>query len=296
MQKRTKPSIRTRAGAIRLDPDFPISAIHPGLLGDLPITTLYTYPCLEIGYCHEGSGICMVENKVFPFSAGDVTIVDEHEHRYSQSVPKTRSRWTWLNLDPALLLVGFPGAEARLTDTAALGGPNFVNVLSGARHAGVAATARELIRETTEAKPGHRSAVRGLAAALLAQLPRLPGQRKKPAADSAKTKTARRIQPALVSIARNYRNKLSVDALARECRTSARNFRRVFQAATGRLPLDYLTAYRLNMAGALLRSTDKRVLDISLEVGFQTLSSFNRSFMRFFKTSPRKYRTSEASR
>jgi len=44
------------------------------------------------------------------------------------------------------------------------------------------------------------------------------------------------------------------------------------------------------MASSLLISTDKRVLDIALETGFPTLSSFNRDFKKQLGSSPREWR------
>jgi len=55
-------------------------------------------------------------------------------------------------------------------------------------------------------------------------------------------------------------------------------------------PLKYLLTMRLRMACVLLRLTDKKVSDISFEVGYNTLSSFNRHFKENYKMSPKDYR------
>ena len=47
---------------------------------------------------------------------------------------------------------------------------------------------------------------------------------------------------------------------------------------------------RVNKACSLLDETDKKVIDISEEVGFGSLRSLNRSFLEIMGTTPIKYR------
>ncbi|MBQ5771723.1 MAG: helix-turn-helix domain-containing protein, partial [Clostridia bacterium] len=50
---------------------------------------------------------------------------------------------------------------------------------------------------------------------------------------------------------------------------------------------------RIYNAEKLLDRTDKPILDISMEVGFSTVSYFNRTFRRFKSCSPSKYRRAQ---
>ena len=71
---------------------------------------------------------------------------------------------------------------------------------------------------------------------------------------------------------------------------SAGHFRRLFSGAFGKGPKAYLNDYRISMAGNLLRSTDKKILEVALDCGFPTLSCFNRQFKKKTGIAPRKFR------
>lgn len=60
-------------------------------------------------------------------------------------------------------------------------------------------------------------------------------------------------------------------------------------------PQQYIIHVRLSMAEHLLRTTEKPILDIAGEVGFHSLSSFNRLFLRAYGCSPRVLRAESAS-
>lgn len=65
---------------------------------------------------------------------------------------------------------------------------------------------------------------------------------------------------------------------------------REFAAAFGVPPIKYLNRRRLEAATHLLLSTDKRVHEISLEVGFETTNHFINLFKREMGTTPQAYR------
>ena len=56
---------------------------------------------------------------------------------------------------------------------------------------------------------------------------------------------------------------------------------------------EYINALRIQKAKSLLLNTDKKILDVMLECGFQNQSSFNRVFRDVTGYSPREWRTAE---
>jgi AraC-like DNA-binding protein len=82
----------------------------------------------------------------------------------------------------------------------------------------------------------------------------------------------------------------SIAALARMARLSPYHFLRSFKAATGVTPHQWLLRARLRAAAEKLAVTKTPVTEIALDVGFEDLSNFTRSFRAEFGASPRQYR------
>jgi AraC-like DNA-binding protein len=76
---------------------------------------------------------------------------------------------------------------------------------------------------------------------------------------------------------------------------SVASFTRFFKRMTGITFVSYNNAWRIEQACILLRTTQRKVLDIAIEVGFGNLSNFNRCFRRSLGTTPREYRASPHS-
>ena len=89
-----------------------------------------------------------------------------------------------------------------------------------------------------------------------------------------------------------YREPLGVDDMARAAGLSRAHFSREFRAAFGESPHTYLLTRRMERAAALLRNTDRSVLDICTSVGLQSVGSFTTSFKRTYGVTPTQYRAS----
>jgi AraC-like DNA-binding protein len=87
-----------------------------------------------------------------------------------------------------------------------------------------------------------------------------------------------------------YFEPLGVDDLAGAAGLSRAHFSREFRRAFGEAPHAYLLTRRLERAAALLRSTDRSVMEICLSVGLRSVGSFTTSFTRTFRMSPTAYR------
>jgi AraC-like DNA-binding protein len=89
---------------------------------------------------------------------------------------------------------------------------------------------------------------------------------------------------------RRYFEPLTVDDLARATGLSRAHFSREFRRAFGESPHAYLLTRRLERAAALLRLTDRPVVEICFAVGLSSVGSFTTSFRRAFGKSPTEYR------
>ena len=73
------------------------------------------------------------------------------------------------------------------------------------------------------------------------------------------------------------------------------HFCKVFHKATGLKFTDYVARLRLEDARHQLLNPNLRISEIAYEVGFQSLTQFNRTFKRVFGQSPTEFRTRMSS-
>lgn len=98
-----------------------------------------------------------------------------------------------------------------------------------------------------------------------------------------------------IAKARTYINEhcsdeLSLAAVARTVNMSANYFSEKFAETTGMHFIEYVTRTRIEKACNLLQNPNLRISEIAFDVGFQSLSQFNRGFKHITGTSPREYR------
>ena len=89
-----------------------------------------------------------------------------------------------------------------------------------------------------------------------------------------------------------YFESLGVEEMARAAGLSRAHFSREFRRAFGEAPHAYLLTRRMERAAALLRTTDRSVAEVCLDVGLQSIGSFTTSFRRTYGMSPTAYRAS----
>jgi AraC-like DNA-binding protein len=106
----------------------------------------------------------------------------------------------------------------------------------------------------------------------------------------AEEETNRRMLRARDAMDRAYAEPLDVPALAQIANVSEAHFIRTFRATFGETPHRYLQRRRVERAMFLLRATDRSVTDICLDVGFNSLGTFSRSFQAIVGESPTAYR------
>jgi len=95
-------------------------------------------------------------------------------------------------------------------------------------------------------------------------------------------------------IAQNQDDAICLATVAKSVNTSTFYFCKLFKKSTGLTFTDYLARVRIEKAKALLLKPDLRVSEIAYEVGFRSLTHFNRVFRKLTGDSPTRYRQSLA--
>lgn len=102
-------------------------------------------------------------------------------------------------------------------------------------------------------------------------------------------------EPEIITRARtyikeNFDQQISLKDAAEAVNTSAFYFCKMFKKATGLTFTEYLTRLRIEKAKNLLMNPNQRISEVAFEVGFDSLSQFNRSFKRITGSTPSQFR------
>ncbi len=92
----------------------------------------------------------------------------------------------------------------------------------------------------------------------------------------------------------NYGEDLSLEMLAEKVYLSSGYLSFIFKKETGMNLNRFIRVVRMEKARELLRSTNKKVAQVSEEVGFANVSYFCRSFREYYGSSPESYRKGTA--
>ena len=119
------------------------------------------------------------------------------------------------------------------------------------------------------------------------------GEKRRPAATQPRDR--RRAVEAALWIDAHAHEPIDLDTTAAEAGLSAFHFLRLFRAALGVTPHQYLVRSRLRRAARLLAQDERSVTDVALDVGFADLSNFVRTFHRAAGMSPGRFRATARS-
>ena len=99
-----------------------------------------------------------------------------------------------------------------------------------------------------------------------------------------------RMKAAIVSMHDDPAQRWTLQKLAERSGMSRSIFAQKFKATVGMAPMEYLTRWRMLLAGDKLTSADDSVSGVALSLGYESESAFSKAFRRVMGCSPRQYR------
>jgi AraC-like DNA-binding protein/mannose-6-phosphate isomerase-like protein (cupin superfamily) len=160
----------------------------------------------------------------------------------------------------------------------------------------ITSTVREILLLADTATPGTELMLGRLMELLFVEVVRRYASRLPPGAQGwFAALNDRIVGRALRSIHHDPARRWTVDELAREAGTSRSVLSERFTSLLGQPPVNYLTAWRMQLAAERLRNTDSSLAAIAAGVGYQSEAAFNRAFKRFAGLAPGCWREAEAA-
>lgn len=101
------------------------------------------------------------------------------------------------------------------------------------------------------------------------------------------------ISNAISYIEGNITEELTIEDIAKQAMVSPFYFQKGFTMLCGFTVGDYIKRRRLTLAGGELISTNKKIIDIALEYGYDSPDSFTKAFIRFHGATPTSVRKGE---
>ncbi len=98
------------------------------------------------------------------------------------------------------------------------------------------------------------------------------------------------LAPALDYIKNHYARNIRMEELSRLCRISTSYFSKLFNAALGENVPSYINRIRVHHARKLLLDSDKPIIAIALQLGFEDSGYFDKVFKKLIGQTPKEFR------
>ncbi len=103
-------------------------------------------------------------------------------------------------------------------------------------------------------------------------------------------KNEQRITKVCDFIQHHFKRSISLDEIAGLVNMNPTAFSRFFKRHIGKSPINYLNEMRIHMACTQLLTTTDKVYQIAYDCGFNSLTHFNKLFLKLHGTTPKQYR------
>ncbi len=266
--------------------DFPIQ-IHDGLsMTDTAPPGGHYHDLLEIGWCHEGSGIIAVDSRCFEFDPRSVFVIGSGRRHFAQSTRGNIAIWTFMYIDlKALLSEHVPDQSLLRIDD--LGGPHFQHVMNEKSEPAICKVVSQMVAEFRMRQENWEEALRGLCRTLAVYLQRLKGRQ---LIDDQECQAKQSLAPALDRIHHEYANDISGEMLAADCALSLKAFQDLFQSCYQCSYQEFIKRRRMHEASDLLHHSQLGLEEIARVVAYDDEVTFAKAFEDTFASTPKAWR------
>ena len=246
---------------------------------------LHFHNLMEIGYCLEGQGFMVLDDRKVDYHPGMFSVVPHNYPHTTCSKDGSLNYWEYFFFEPGRVLQElYPGSQTLRMQIL-----QRVNHRAFLFESGEEPELRNAVENILRFAKGKKEFRKECIRMALGQLTLLTAGLN-PQADMQEIRkidiVGEQILPALDYIERQYMYPIRIEELAKCCNMSETHFRRIFVLATNMKPVDYINMTRVQRACRMMLSSQDSMKDIAAKTGFGTVSTFNRVFHNMLGVSP----------
>lgn len=291
--------INIRKDNIDLDERFPFKVFDKPISANSDMGKIYHWhECLEISYVVKGKGRYFIEDRVYEMQPGDVIIINNIEPHYLEVYDEEMIQPV-IVFKPSLI---FSDTSCSLEKQYL--SPFFENCsqfknkinINNPQAYQIRTCMEKIYCEYNEKKFGYEMMIKSLLLFVLAQLVRFFANKDMNLENRAvKRQNLECMQKLLEYINNNFDSDISLQKAASMAGFSPQYFSGFFKKITGNTFVRYLNILRVDKAVKLLQETDKKIIHIANECGFNNIANFNRIFKSITGHNPSDYRIKNIS-
>lgn len=270
-------------------PELPINISKSEQSSERTICDVHYHDEIELIYVTEGGLTCVIDDKTTTASAGQILFINSRVPHWTRS-PEGASAYILLQVNVGLLR----GSVEHRSATAYL-----YSLLQKSSVPVMLLEDEACARMIEEALRQSQERGRGCAQFILSSVYYILGVLEREGSLSGSVRlpddqAVGKLIPALEYINSNYaKQDLSLEAVSGVLGLNPAYFCRLFKKGTGHSFTEYLNFLRVSKSEELLRSTSRSILDISMDVGFSSVSYYNRMFKKVKNCTPTVYRSAQ---
>ncbi|MBB6635726.1 helix-turn-helix domain-containing protein [Cohnella thailandensis] len=241
----------------------------------------HSHESVELYYLLDGERVYFVDGKVITLRKGELIAIAENVIHSTASSEIAEFERVLIHCDLSALPESLQGLKL-FED----GEPFRVFALNLREREEAERLLRRMLEECALAKPYYEPCC----LSLLAELAILLGRSDRAAASSPRDSLHAKVSEIAEYLQLHYRESLTLADTAKHFYLSSSYLSRVFHRLTGFHFREYILHLRIREAQRLLAHSRKRISDVSLDVGFEHLSHFNKAFKQACGLTPMQYR------
>jgi AraC-like DNA-binding protein len=253
---------------------------------------LHFHNCLEIGYCYNGNGRLIIEDRTYHYSGNMISIIPANIPHTTISAPGHICKWEFLFVDLDEFIRNEMSSSRLPADEIIRIVNKRETLKSKANHPVLSSIVLNIIRESRMQQLYYKDAIKGYLESLVIEILRLDEER---VSVREGDKFSEYIKKAVNFVNNHYAEDIRISEMASMCGLSESHFRKVFEEAMNMKPNDYINSIRIQEACKLMRKEDLSMEELGIRVGYQTPSTFNRNFRKLTGKTPYQWKSEARS-
>ncbi len=253
---------------------------------------IHHHVTIELSLVLSGRGLYKTQDREYPIAAGDVFLFRPNEAHCITDIEAEGMELLNLHIAPYYLYTHFSGAlNADYIKILSANFPllsNKISELLPLKESHELALCMQKIRSEMENKRSdyltlaHNSIVAILIA--IARIHEGAGMKK------SEKQNYQRMIAAIHYIDDNFRSNITLEEIAAQIGYNRCYFSHIFSRCMGMSVWDYISIKRIEEALTLIKTSDKNILQIAVECGFNNTINFNKTFKKYTNLSPSAFR------